>query len=168
MLRILLLLAVIGMVLYQFPGVVNEVAEVAGMSDGSACDAVENYFSYIGDGTISKASEYKFAGESFPPWTDDVDAVDSVTCTCAEDLSDKHIEQVDDLPASLTNITDMQFVTYDMNATYQGGQAAITGGAIVFQLASPGRFITNERIYDLDGQQVNQPEFGLILQKCGP
>lgn len=164
--RLLLVLLILGVVVWQFPQALNIAADITGIGSGDACGAVKNYFQHLGDDEISKASQYKIAGDRFPGWVDDLEAVDSVTCTCTEDLSDRHIQEINRIPDSVTNVTDTRLVTFTLDGTYDGETVEMEGGALVFQLLTPGWFVTQEGYTALNGESRGNMNIAQFSSEC--
>lgn len=160
--RLLLLLVIIGVVVWQYPQTVTIVADIAGIDGGDACGATEQYLEHVSGDQLSDADQYKFPGDGFPGWVDRLGGDVSIDCTCASDISDRSIEQIRAIPNAVTNVTDLRLVTYTINGAYDGSQSTLKGSALAFRPVSSGWFITQERLYEIDGERqglVNLAEF---------
>ncbi len=166
--RLLLLLMVVGVVVWQYPQALNVVADIAGIADGDACESVEEYMTAIGDNSISAAEVYKFPGDRFPQWADHVDDIESVECTCVSDLSDQHIQQIDAIPDSVTNVTDAQLALFTFNGTYEGDHVTVKGSTFAFRPISKNWFLSQEQLYEVDGEPRDQLNIADFAAECSP
>jgi hypothetical protein len=144
------------------------VGDVIGISDGGPCPAVTEYFTAIGDGAVATAARYKFGGTGVPQWADRLGRVDSVTCTCTDDLSDRTVQRTDRIPDTVSNVTDAQLVFYTIEGTYRGEPATLKGTAFTFRPVSTQWYIDQELPYELNGQRLGAITVADTAPNCTP
>lgn len=165
---LMLVLIAVGAFVYQYPNMAKDVAHEAGIGDGSACGAVQNYLQAAGNDNPSKLSQYKFAGDKPSPWLDNLDDVESASCTCTEtvdEMPEKKLQNAG-LPEQVENLTTAKLVLFNLSGRYKGSDASMEGGAIVFQPATPGWFVSQEGFYRLNGEDADNLNVGQLAQNC--
>lgn len=169
MIRMLFTGILIAGVLYTQPGLVAEGAQLLGMESGGSCAAVEDYFTRIGNSEYeSSANKYKFGVDKPARWTQRIDSVSTVECSCSEDMSDEYVQQVSSVPNSVSNLTDIRLATFTVEGVYEGSQATIEGGALLFRTLDNQWYIAREEYYAVNGETRRSPSIKSFFDTCKP